>query len=416
MREDATAYRPGHYTLQNDPAIDARVDQDLHQVCREVLQALGSDVTAILLTGGFGRGEGSVTKRGERVQIINDYDVAIALRGSGWLGSRYVLWRNRRRLGALPQRLAEHLGIKQVDLTLRLPTYFTRGTPLRIENYEVKHGHRVLFGKIDPCDGMPDWRSEDIPAFEATWLFRNRGIGLLMAAAYLQPDGSINEADRQNFLVECSKAQIAMGDAILILARQYHFSYAERLQRIDLFDWTSLPRGESVQRHYREGLHRKLAPDSVPFNLTDAQSLWDDVAGHFESTFRYCEEQRLGRRFHDWLDYEALSKPEDGLEWRRALQMALGAGLGVLRIDVWRTAALSANRSRSVSLVALLLFSRTSSSTTEKYLKRASELIGTVPSVDHMNDWAKMTSRLLLSLHPEGEAGRVARSLSTTAS
>ena len=50
----------GRFTVNPDPAIDDFVTEQLQEVTAAVKDTMGDQLTAILLAGGFGRGEGSV--------------------------------------------------------------------------------------------------------------------------------------------------------------------------------------------------------------------------------------------------------------------------------------------------------------------------------------------------------------------
>ena len=141
----------------------------------------------------------------------------------------------------LAHTLATDLKMKQIDLTLRHCSYFERPEILKIENYEVKQGHVLTYGVHDPTRLMPKWRAEDIPLFEGTWLFRNRGAGMLIPALYFMRDGGIPDEKKENFVIECGKAELAMGDCILLLRKKYHHLYSERLRCIDDLDVSDSP-------------------------------------------------------------------------------------------------------------------------------------------------------------------------------
>jgi hypothetical protein len=399
------------YTAQDDPRIDAKVEADLDVIQREILNLLNGHAKAILLTGGFGRGEGSVDLSVGGVRILNDYDLAILLEASNHWHYLRLFRRYHQALQTLAEHLAKQLGMKQVDLMLRPYSYFTGHPPLRIENYEVKHGHRLLHGRADPCDLMPDWRPEDIPWFEGTWLFRNRGLGLLIAAAYFNETGQVAQRDRENLVIECIKAQLAMGDAVLLLNRRYHHSYAERARRICSLPWADVPDGEALRQHYSEALEQKLRPDFGRLDTRDVRVWWSEITRLFDRIFRYFESQRLGAHFADWLEYEQLEKPENRLDLRTWVWGAVEAGPRLLLPSVWRRNLLKARKSRTIAAMALLLFARLEGPHRSRYLARAAQLLAEPCTGSFERDWSELTGKFLLLIHPDGEAGCVAREL-----
>ena len=397
-----------HFTTHHDLAIDAKVQSDLDAIKQGVLSVMGDEVGSILLTGGFGRGEGSVEVTDGRVRVINDYDILVTPRTKSRWGYARLYRRFHRRLAELAEALAQRLEMKQVDLVLKPASYFTGNDGLKIGNYEVQHGHYLLFGEEDPCQHMPAWRAEDIPLFEGTWLFRNRGLGLLIAGRYFIGQPSLPEANRENFVIECNKAQLAMGDSLLLLKRSYHHLYSERLRLIEGVDLTKVPNGARVAAHYTEALEQKLRPEFDRFYRRDLPAWWRDVVSLFDEFYRWFEAKRLGRAFSDWLVYERIPKPEDGVNWRVLAGNVVRDGMKLVRPENWRLSLTKARRSQSVRIVALLLFCAKEPSLNERYLQRAAGMLSLRRSGDLVQDWQRLTNRLLWLLHPAGEAGRVA--------
>ena len=191
-----------HYTIDKNPRINAKIAQDQEYINSKVLGLLGDHVHSILLCGGFGRGEGSVEVRRDEVHIVNDYDITIVLKQRNAFSYARLYRKYHAPLEVLADQLAADLKMKQVDLGLKPLAYFEKQAALKIENYEVKQGHVVTYGKDDPTKAMPDCREEDIPIFEGTWLFRNRGAGMLIAALYFLHGGGIPEDKKENFVIE----------------------------------------------------------------------------------------------------------------------------------------------------------------------------------------------------------------------
>jgi hypothetical protein len=383
----------------------------LDLIRHEVFVLLGRHVQAILLTGGFGRGEGSVVLSPDGVKIVNDYDIAIVLKASSHWQYLRLYRKFHRPLSALAEQLAGRLQMKQIDLVLRPPSYFNGRPPLKIENYEVRNGHQLLYGEEDPCRRMPKWRAEDLPLFEGTWLFRNRGLGLLMAACYLGRDGQIAEDCRDNFVIECNKAQMAMGDSVLLLNRRYHWSYAERLKVIQAAPLTGVPQGQELARHYLEALEHKLRPDFPRYYARPPGKWWHEIASLFNDFFRYFESKRLGVEFTDWLEYEKRPKPEDKLDLRIWLGGAVRSGVRLCQPSVWRLNLLKARKSKTIALMALLVFAEQDFARRTDYLKRAAALLNEQLTGDFDRDWSCLTGRFLLLMHPGGEAGRLANKI-----
>lgn len=207
-----TAPAPAHapapfdfaFTARDTPEIRARIARDLDDIARSV-NAADPALRALVLTGGFSRGEGTARAG----KPVNDYDL-VAVRALGRGGARY-----RRVASALTQRL----GI-EVDL-LPVSEGWWRRAPPKLFWLDVKLGARVLAGDADVLDRLPAHDAADLPRIEIARLLANRAAGLLLAL----PDtpGRL-DADAQ-----AAKAVIAALDATLLDEGRYAPTLRERL-------------------------------------------------------------------------------------------------------------------------------------------------------------------------------------------
>ena len=69
----------GKYSVLTDPAADAVVQAELDIVVAEIVRYFGEHLSAVLLAGGFGRGEGTIVQTTEGYRPINDYDMIVVV-------------------------------------------------------------------------------------------------------------------------------------------------------------------------------------------------------------------------------------------------------------------------------------------------------------------------------------------------
>lgn len=396
-----------HFTIHHNDDIYKKIGKDLDLITQEVLTLLGGEVHSIILCGGFGRGEGSVVVQNGIVRVINDYDLYVVLKERNRLKYAILYKRYHNQLNILAEQLAQRFSMKQIDLALKHRSYFDSSAPLKIENYEVLNGHILLYGAEDPCISMPDWRSEDIPLFEGTWLFRNRGGGLLLAGRYFVGHDGIPAEKRENFVIECGKAQLAIGDSLLLLRGRYHHLYSKRLEALDSLSVDDVPEGEMVLVHYREALEQKLRPAFDRFYRRDLVLWWFEIAELFGTFYRRFEEQRLGVPFNDWVEYSALGKPEDQLDIRTWAGGMIRGGIKSFWPVFRRRNLLKARRSGLITVMALLLFSVQKEDFHMSYLEQAADYLDMRLAGDPLDDWRNLTDLFLQIWHPTGEAAQV---------
>lgn len=398
-----------HYTIDKDPRIDVKIARDQEYINSQVVDLLGDHVHSILLCGGFGRGEGTVEVRGNEIHIVNDYDITIVLKERNRLKYARLYWKYHAPLQTLAVEVARDLRMKQVDLSLKHFSYFEKPTALKVENYEVKHGHVLTYGNEDPTRFMPGWDAEDIPLFEGTRLFLNRGAGMLLAALYFFSTGEIPKEKRENFVIECGKAQLAMGDSILLLMGRYHYLYSERLRYLDEIDVSHAPDGDTILEHYREALEQKLKPNFDRFYQRDLVGWWFDISELFNVCCRNFEAKRLGNQFTDWLEYAGLPKPEDRFKIKIFLSNLLTNRANLFSPVEIRRNLLKARGSNLISIVLLLLFSLQKDSFIAPYIEKVSYLLGVPSDQNVRRDWLLLVRTILQALHPGGEVANTIR-------
>lgn len=398
MNAVATASR---FTASDDAAVEGYVGGLLAQVVQAVVAQLGPELAGILLVGGFGRGEGGVLRRPDgTLHVVNDFDLELVYREpfGPALSKLWVQLRHRRAVRGLAEQLAGRFAMKQVDLTLRGEASLRRRSG-KLADYDLQHGHRLLWGRSDPCAHMPALGPRDIAPFEATWLLRNRGIGLLLARLYLDR-GALHDEDRENFYIEVNKAWLAMGDALWVLAGRYTVCYADRAENFDALRDQDCPDHDELAAGYRQACAYKLRPVADPYPGGDAAVLWEAVAQLYGRFFLWIEGRRLGLAFADlpayarWLDAQPRSAGASPV--RRWLEGRLGVtgdcpeSLRPLRHDA----------PRSVLCVAALIAARCADTNAQQVLQR-----WPVPG-DAALGWSRQARGLLGLMHPSGEVGR----------
>ncbi len=282
-------------TVFADPAVDEHIQRDLERVQSALSDLLDAHMRGLVLVGGFGRGEGGVEWVDGKLRIVNDYDLLIIV------DSMLTKIRYRNSLARLAKQLAQSLGLRLLDLGV-IPIQSLSTLSCTIYNYELREGHRILYGDVNLQECMPCYDPRDIPLFEGARLLFNRGGGLLLSLLQCSTMNR-NEQLVRNFSIEQQKALLAMGDCALLLARQYHCSYAERLSRIPLVNWSAFPEGASLSTRYRDALQRKLAPDFQTYMDWDLKDAWFELQSQYEIFYRMFESERLGTPIESWNDY-----------------------------------------------------------------------------------------------------------------
>jgi hypothetical protein len=95
-------------------------------------------------------------------------------------------------------------------------------------DYEMKHGHQVVWGDRQVLDALPEFA---VPLSEGARLLLNRGKLLLDIQRRLENPAPLSEEERIRFIKFIHKVLLAFGDAALLAAGAYDLSYAVKKLR-----------------------------------------------------------------------------------------------------------------------------------------------------------------------------------------
>jgi len=368
-------------------------------------------VRAIILCGGFGREEGGVIVSNGNVRIVNDFDMIVVVRGN-------YLWTYRKyhaQLELLAETLARKLSIKQIDISLKNIRFFFQNAPLTVANYELLNGHKVLYGDINLMELMPNYDSQNIPLDEGTTYFWTRGSGLLLSARYFSDNnGIVAEHNKENFVIECHKALIAMGDSILILKGKYHHSYVQRMHTIQHLDLSDISYREQIIPRYVAAIEHKVRPcfdDYYDRNLVD---WWFEVQELFGKFFLFFEGQRLSKQIDNWIDYSQIMLSEKKTDWnmffKRLIQKSLEKKdfTPFVIPQLWRMARQS-ERNYLLSVMPLLLFSLKKDILDVDMIKSAARLLHKENGENVHCMWNQLVNNYLELFHPGGAVAQLLR-------
>jgi len=300
------------YTLAGPDAVERRIAAD-QQLVVEGIQALvaGPQLHALVLAGGYGRGEGGYRIQDGVTVPYNDYDYFVVVRGlSGAERSRLT-----RDLHVLAERLSHELQL-EVDFAVLASERLAR-LPSCLMYSELKTGHRVLVGDLRALDAIASPPAEELPLAEFSRMMLNRGALLLMNAQALLEAGAVRTRASEQFLRYFSKGVLAAGDARLAAAGCYHSSMAERSRRLQALPWNGDGR-ERFLELYDLALQVKLGgAEERILSPGEPHRLHRLGVHEWLQAYRLLESVRLGQAPASWQAYASpnLSKGQDGRHW-----------------------------------------------------------------------------------------------------
>ncbi len=302
------------FTIAPDPEITEVVQGHLDLIVEDIRQA-APDTEAILLTGGFGRGEGSVISSGGNHRPLNDYDLLVAC-DEGL----------RSKLKSVGCRLAGKIGIDYVDIGPLHPDWFDK-LRLTLFAFDVKYGTQTIWGNESLLESIPAFAPSEIPLEEGYQLLQNRIAGLLLGLKpHLFQSTQWAESESAFLIHQIAKAAISIGDFRLLSLGDYSCSYKQRLDRL-LNLRHALGIGGSEVQLLERAYSFKLLPDYA--QLSPAVTFLFPLLEHLRASFVFATCRLLGLPAT-----EVRSIPEAVSRWEARYADSIGREMAALRASL----------------------------------------------------------------------------------
>jgi hypothetical protein len=338
------------YTLYGSEELHTAIDQDIELINNSLKELLSENcIEALVLIGGYGRGEGTVQITNNLESPFNDYDFFVV--------TKYKLDDSQKHLlKQLEKSLTAKVGL-EVDLYPIDKKSFINSPP-SLMNYEllsksiIALGNQNILQEMTPCD------INQLPISEGTRLLLNRGMLLIYSKERLAQETPLTEDERQQLIKYILKAMLAIGDSYLLTSGQYHYSYLEKIERINKTTEIKLQNFELLRQKYLEAVDFKMKVDFTIYRGRDIKTWLDESLKIYEEYFRWFEEKRLQTGIPSWNLYQQLisknSFPKSFLRLAKnvLLNIRQFGLLHVLKHPLW---SLCYPRARLLALLPLFL-------------------------------------------------------------
>jgi len=287
------------FTLDGSEQLEAH----LARICDQVLAGVrpvvpASRLEAVLLGGGYGRGEGGVLKTADGDRPYNDLEFYVLVRGTSWLNERKF----RAALHHLAETLTPEAGI-EVEFKI-LSIQKLESSTITMHYYDLVTGHRRLFGGKDLLRRCRHHRAANtLPLSEATRLLMNRASGLLFSNSLLQKE-PFTATDADFVGRNQAKAQLAFGDVFLTAHGLYHASCRERNCRLRSFTPSeNIPWLEKIRSYHNYGVDFKLHPHTTAPDRDALKARQHELVSMALQLWLWLEARRLRQRFSSAVEY-----------------------------------------------------------------------------------------------------------------
>ena len=235
--------------------------REITKLLDEVLPSVGAEIdglhfpklSAVVLGGGYGRGEGGVLHTANGDCLYNDLDFFVFADGA----SRSEALAIQNALRGISERWEKRLGIA-VDFSPVKNVNALCRVSRTLMYQELLRGWLPVWGTLDLGEWIPAIPPAELPFSEAARLLLNRGMGLMFAVERLLGD----KPDADFVMRNMNKAVLGAGDALLLASGCYHWLGEERVQAFSGYARQHGLSGEFVAS-YERAYRYKLEPQPV---------------------------------------------------------------------------------------------------------------------------------------------------------
>lgn len=288
----------GEFSTLGSADFDQRIHRDLEEITHHLTSLPSASVfKALVLLGGYGRGEGTPWIHEGKQLPFNDYDLIVVSEPLSWMEKGKV----KQELHGLEHFLTEKMAFP-VDFYLHT-TRSLASAENSMMNQELKAGHRVIWGDQDVLVGMPHF--PPLPLSEGTRLMLNRGTLLLMLKEGGKPLNQLEGEKRLEGIKFIHKVHLAMGDCALLSEGIQSIFYTEKKERIlEIVSRSSLPHLDWVAKVYGEAIAFKEWADLNAYSQRSLTEMYEELLHHFVPFFLGYESKRLGCEILSIEEYE----------------------------------------------------------------------------------------------------------------
>jgi hypothetical protein len=282
----------GRYFEGDHPELERRLEQHLARM-RQAFDAQGWR-GALVLGGGYGRGEGGVMLEHDAMGFSNDLDYFLFDAAPGTPGLE--AWCRQ-----MERSESTALGI---DVEIKCLRPDALGDPSRSMMFaDLVAGHVVAAGD---AGFLARWRESldfsRIAPEEATRLLWNRGSGLFFARCQLGGDAAAMKFVIRNH----AKAKLALGDAWLCLHGQYTSKCRARAARLAAAELPAEFAG--LRGWHAQGVAFKFQPFAGGLTWPHLEAESQQLIAAWGALYLTVEQHRLQRRVAGFHEYLALPR------------------------------------------------------------------------------------------------------------
>lgn len=291
-RKKSIQKQPKRFTAFGSPLLE----QQIQEMLQEIAQAVEKDLPknsyrALLLIGGYGKGDGGVEILEGQERAHNNFDFVLITKEES---EQHDL---EEKVQACLSPISKKQNI-EFDLSSISERKLRNSRALLIW-YELYHAHFLIAGDPSFVASLPFKDLQNVPAIEFLELMVNRGSLLIINQWLLHSQPKFVAENPQIIIKHIMKAIIGFGDALLYFLGDYHWSYQTKKTTIQNQNIIS----ERFRKLYEEASSFRLTALYKLYLNRDFLSWMKEIDEVLADVFLQCESIRMQNSQLNWKNY-----------------------------------------------------------------------------------------------------------------
>lgn len=284
-------------------------------------EAFNDDQTAaLILIGGYGRGEGGITLKDGEYHPHNNLDLL-------YIYNKHI----EKSLVDTVDKTLQDLS-KEYDIGIDMFT-INKKKLLKLDGlvigYDMRYGHKTLLGNSSFLKEYKAFSLNNIDPVDVRQLLVNRGTLLLINRLLLQKS-QLTEEEKRLIIKHTIKAIIGYGDALLYFNNAYHWSYAQKQSNMSEL----LNIDEKIKKLYADALLFRFKPNYDDYLQKDLKKWNNELIQTLSSIHLQCESINLNQSNLSWNQYLDITLKEKSFPRQNVMQKAKSFLYGLKNIAV----------------------------------------------------------------------------------
>jgi hypothetical protein len=287
----------GKFTVRGSQKVESLIGDMVAEIAElfgENLQP--ADYEALILLGGYGRGEGGVLWEKGVEKPHNNFDFILLSKNMSESENAKLKERLMVKVAEKSQKLK--IGI---DLSV-ISANKLRHSACRIIWYDMRFGHKTILGNSHFVPALTRFSQDKIPAWDARNLLVNRGTLMIINDLILEKS-QLDMRFQRLIVKHIIKAIIGYGDTLLFFLDDYSWSYLQKQKNMQQRSDVD-PQFKAI---YDEAMNFRFQPDYPRYLAKDLNAWTEELRAHFQKIFLICESKRLQKQSISWTEYPHLA-------------------------------------------------------------------------------------------------------------